>query len=141
VSRSATSSERQGNGISEQQYAPKTPPTRTTALAALILAGASAGVSVAAGLGQRPNARIVGRVRVCNVPDHCLTRVFQVSATDAAGRLVGRATTSGPDNRYRLLVPARHYSLLARSRGLRCTGSTTAVANRTVTANIICLVP
>lgn len=106
-----------------------------------MLAGAFAGGSVAAGLVQRPSARIVGEVRVCNIPNHCLTRVFQVSATDSAGRLVGHATTSGPDNRYRLLVPGRHYSLLARSHGLRCTGSITAIANRTVTANIICLVP
>jgi hypothetical protein len=113
----------------------------TAALAALVLAGAFAGVSVAAGLAQTPSARIVGEVRVCNIPGHCLTRVFQVSATDSAGRLVAHATTFGPDNRYRLLVPARHYSLLASSHGLRCTGSTTAIANRTVTANIICLVP
>ena len=111
----------------------------TATLAALVLAGAFVGVSVAAGA-QTP-ARIVGEVRVCNIPGHCLTRVFQVSATDNAGRLVAHATTSGPDNRYRLLVPARHYSLLASSHGLRCTGSTEAIANRTVTANIICLVP
>jgi hypothetical protein len=104
-----------------------------------MLAGAFAAMSVAAGLAHA--ASIVGEVRVCNIPGHCLTRVFQVSATDRAGRLVAHSTTSGPDNRYRLLVAARHYSLLASSHGLRCTGSTTAIANRTVTANIICLVP
>src|SRR5579862_6826997 len=113
----------------------------TGALAALTLAGAGAGVSDAAGLRQTPRARIVGEVRVCNVPGHCLTRVFRVSATDSAGRLVAQASTSGPDNRYRLFVPAGHYSLLASSHGLRCTGSAKAVANRAVTANIICLVP
>jgi hypothetical protein len=97
---------------------------------------------VAAGVGQTPSARIAGEVRVCNIPGHCLTRVFQVLATDSAGRLVvAQATTSGPDNRYRLVVPARHYSLLATSHGLRCIGSATAIANRTVSANIICLVP
>ena len=111
------------------------------ALATLLVAGVLAGPLVAGGLGQKPTARIVGEVRVCNIPNHCLTRVFQVSATDNHGRVVGHATTSGPDNRHRLLVPARHYSLLARSHGLRCTGSTTAIANLTVTANIICLVP
>jgi len=101
---------------------------------------ASAAV-VALLLAQNPNAHIAGEVRVCNIPGHCLTRVFQVSATDRAGRLVARTSTSGPDNRYRLLVPAGRYSLLAISHGLRCTGSVTAVADRTVSKNIICLVP
>ena len=108
---------------------------------ALILACALASVSVSAAVAQTPTARIAGEVRVCNIPGHCITRVFQVSATNSVGRLVARATTSGPDNRYRLLVSPGHYSLLATSRGLRCTGSTMAVANRTITANIICLVP
>jgi len=110
-------------------------------VAALILAGAFASLPVAAGVAQTPSARVAGEVRVCNIPGHCLTRVFQVSATDSAGRLVATTTTSGADNRYRLLVPARHYSLLATSHGLRCIGSTTAIANRAVSANIICLVP
>jgi hypothetical protein len=48
---------------------------------------------------------------------------------------------AGEANRYRLRVTAGRYSLIATSNGLRCTGSTTALANRTVTANIICLVP
>ncbi len=111
------------------------------AVAALILTGAFATLPASAGVAQTPSARIAGEVRVCNIPAHCLTRVFQVSATDSAGRLVARTTTAGPDNRYRLNVRARHYSLLAISHGLRCIGSTTALANRTVSANIICLVP
>ena len=116
-------------------------PAASAAVAALILTGAFASLPVSAGVAQTPSARIAGEVRVCNIPGHCLTRVFQVSATDSAGRLVAHTTTSGPDNRYRLLVPAHHYSLLATSDGLRCIGSTTAIANRTVSANIICLVP
>lgn len=87
------------------------------------------------------NAHVAGEVRLCNIPGHCLTRVFQVSATDRAGRVVAHTITSGTGNRYRLLVPAGRYSLLAHSHGLRCTGSVTAVANRTVVKNIICLVP
>ena len=84
---------------------------------------------------------MVGEVRVCNIPDHCLTRTFEVTATDHSGRRVATTTTSGEANGYRLRVTAGRYSLIATSNGLRCAGSTTAVANRTVTANIICLVP
>jgi hypothetical protein len=105
-----------------------------------VSASASAAV-LALLLAQSPNAHIAGEVRVCNIPGHCLSRVFQVSATDRAGRLVARTATSGPDNRYRLRLPAGRYSLLASSHGLRCTGSITAIANRTVGKNIICLVP
>jgi hypothetical protein len=107
----------------------------------LILTGAFSTLPASAGVAQTPSARIAGEVRVCNIPGHCLTRVFQVLATDSAGRLVARTTTSGPNNRYQLNVPARHYSLLAISHGPRCIGATTALANRTVSANIVCLVP
>ena len=116
-------------------------PRASAVVVLLFLTGAFASLPVAAGVAQTPSARIAGEVRVCNIPGHCLTRVFRVSATDSAGRVVAHTATSGPDNRYRLLVTARHYSLLATSHGLRCIGSTTAIANRTVIANIICLVP
>lgn len=116
-------------------------PAASAAVAALIVTGAFASLPASAGVRQTPSARIAGEVRVCNIPSHCLTRVFRVSATDSAGRLVADTNTSGPANRYRLLVPARHYSLLATSHGLRCTGTTTAIANRTVSANITCLIP
>lgn len=114
----------------------------SAAVAALIiLVGAFASLPASARVEQTVSARIAGEVRDCNIPGHCRTRVFQVSATDSGGRLIAHTTTSGPDNRYRLLVSARHYSPLATSHGLRYVGSATAVANRTVIANIICLVP
>jgi len=84
---------------------------------------------------------IAGEVRVCNIPDHCLTRTFQVVATDGSGRQVATTTTTGTSNDYQLLLPAGRYSLVATSNGLRCTGSATAVALQTVTADITCLVP
>jgi hypothetical protein len=127
--------------VASTSQPPLTRARYAAAVAALILTGALATLPASAGVTQTPSGRIAGEVRVCNIPGHCLTRVFQVSATDRAGRLVAHTTTSGPNNRYRLHVPARHYSLLAISHGLRCIGSTTAVANRTVSANIICLVP
>src|SRR5579862_742662 len=127
--------------LSRSRYARAMRPGASAAVAALILTGGFAGLPVSAAVTQTPSARIAGEVRVCDIPDHCLTRVFRVSATDNGGRLVARTTTSGPDNRYRLLLPARRYSLLATSHGLRCIGSTTAIVNRTVSANIICLVP
>jgi len=107
---------------------------------ALILLGVTAGDAVAVPAGHR-NAAIVGEVRVCNIPDHCLTQTFKVTATDVGGNRVAKTRTSGVDNSYRLRVPAGSYSLLATSHGLRCTGSATAVAGETVTADIVCLVP
>jgi hypothetical protein len=84
---------------------------------------------------------IAGEVLVCNIPDHCLTRTFQVVAIDGSGRQVATTTTSAASNDFQLLVPAGQYSLVATSNGLRCSGSATAVALQTVTANITCLVP
>jgi hypothetical protein len=84
---------------------------------------------------------IAGEVRVCNTPDHCLTRTFQVAAVDSGGRQVATTTTTGASNDYQLLVPPGPYSLVATSDGLRCTGSATAVAGQSVTADITCLVP
>ena len=111
------------------------------AVIALILSGATVHHEQPHLSAGERNALIVGEVRVCNIPNHCLTRTFEVTATDRSGRRVATATTSGAANRYRLRVAAGRYSLIATSNGLRCAGSTTAVANRTVTANIICLVP
>ncbi len=107
---------------------------------ALLLSGATAH-DAAAEPAVQGNALIVGEVRVCNIPDHCLTRTFKVTATDRSGRQITAATTSGTANRYRLRVTAGRYALTATSSGLHCAGSTTARANRTVTANVICLVP
>jgi hypothetical protein len=87
------------------------------------------------------NARIVGEVKVCNAPGHCLTRAFEVSAIDSTGNVVAKSPTFGTDNRYRLRVLPGHYSLLAASKGLNCTGSATAHSHRTVTSDITCLVP
>jgi len=106
----------------------------------LILAVAAGDHAIAARVGQRTGS-IAGEVRVCNIPDHCLTRTFQITAIDRGGRRVARTTTNDAANSYRLLVPAGNYSLIATSNGLRCTRGATAVAGRTVTANIICLVP
>jgi hypothetical protein len=98
-------------------------------------------VAFAGGMHVAPNAVVTGRVLVCNVPGHCLTRVFRVAAVDRAGRVAAHVSTSGTANVYRLRVAAGRYSLVATSNGLRCRGSVGAVARRTVTANITCLVP
>src|SRR5579864_8672642 len=66
----------------------------------LIAACLFAGPSVAAGRAQPPSGRIVGDVRVCNGPGHCLTRIFHVFAIDNAGHVVSDAFAPGPDNRY-----------------------------------------
>ena len=98
-------------------------------------------VALAGGVHAAPSAVVTGRVLVCNVPGHCLTRVFRVAAVDRAGRVVAHVSTSGTANVYRLRVAAGRYSLVATSNGLRCKGSVVAVARRTVSANITCLVP
>jgi hypothetical protein len=110
-------------------------------LTALLLACSIVGVPLAAAGSQARNAGIVGEVKVCNAPGHCMTRTFSVSATDSSGNVVAHTSTFGTDNRYRLRVPAGSYSLLATSNGLHCTGSATAQAHHTVTADITCLVP
>jgi hypothetical protein len=116
---------------------------RFVILAALALLAVSCFVeqAVAAGQVRPPSAVIVGEVRVCNAPGRCMTRTFQVSAFSRTGHLVARAATYGANNRFRLLVPPGRYSLLGNSNGLRCTSSAIAVADRTVTANVTCLVP
>jgi hypothetical protein len=86
-------------------------------------------------------ARITGRVRVCNTPDHCVTRVFHVSAVNANGRTVARTSTTGTDNRYRLRLRPGDYQLVAKSSGLVCKASATAVAHETERVDITCLVP
>jgi hypothetical protein len=107
-----------------------------------VLTVAVGGVHAAAPVSvETANARITGRVLVCNAPGRCLTRVFRVVAVDRAGRVVAHAATSGTANVYRLSVAAGRYSLVATSHGLRCRGSVVAVAHRTVSANITCLVP
>ena len=97
--------------------------------------------ALAGGVHAAPTAVVTGRVLVCNAPGHCLTRVFRVAAVDRAGRVVALAGTSGTANVYRLRVAAGRYSLVATSNGLHCRGSVVAVARRTVSANITCLVP
>jgi len=70
-----------------------------------------------------------------------MTRAFEVSAIDNAGRRVASSASYGRDNRFRLTVPSGRYSLSADSNGLRCERAGLVVARRTVSANITCLVP
>lgn len=100
----------------------------------------TAGFTVGDG-GLRRSARIIGEVRACSAPGHCLRRAFHVSAIDPSGEIIARSTSHGADNRYRLLVPPGHYSLQATSSGLSCRGSATARAHRTLGADITCMVP
>jgi hypothetical protein len=116
------------------------PPTACPEFATELLNTGLASFTVGDGNPSR-TARIVGEVKVCNSPGNCLTRAFNVRAIDSAGNVVAESPTFGPNNRYRLRVPAGHYSLLATSEGLKCRGSATAQAHQTVTAKIICLVP
>lgn len=110
---------------------------------AIALVTAAAIASPASALAGRPraNAELVGQVVMCNAPEHCFQRAFDVSAINHAGRLAGKTQTAGPHNRYQLRVAPGEYTLEAVSEGLRCSGSATAVAHRTVTANITCLIP
>jgi hypothetical protein len=96
---------------------------------------------LAATAAPTPNGVLVGKVLVCNTPNRCLTRVFRVSAIDSADHVVAHATTSGPDNSYRLTLDSGLYSLVATSHGLRCTRSARVGARPVLTANITCLVP
>ena len=96
----------------------------------------------AAPFGLRASSgRLVGGVRVCNTPTHCLTRTFEVVASGAGGSPVAQVLTSGVDNHYVLTVPPGRYTLVATSDGLRCSATATAVAGRTRQATITCLVP
>lgn len=87
------------------------------------------------------DARIAGRVLVCNAPGNCLTRKFTVSAENARGRTVARTRTKGHGNRYSLRVPPGSYELLAVSSGLRCEASARARAHHTTHQDITCPVP
>jgi hypothetical protein len=109
---------------------------------ALITATAVVGAAAQAAAGDRPaNARIAGQVLVCNTPDHCLTRHFQVVAIDSAGRTVARTETTTPRNHYTLAVRPGSYQLVATSHGLRCVAAATALAHHRTRQNIVCLVP
>ncbi len=100
------------------------------ALAPLALAGAAP-----------RDARIAGRVLVCNVPNHCMTRHFHVAAINSAGHTVARAATRGAHNAYRLRLAPGDYRLVAQSHGLVCKASASASAHETTHQNITCLVP
>jgi hypothetical protein len=111
---------------------------------AIICGGAIAAAAltpVALATGTSGDARIAGRVLVCNSPGHCMTREFHVSAIDSAGQTVARATTTGSHNRYRLRVAPGRYRLVAKSSGLVCKASATAVAHTSTRQDITCLVP
>lgn len=109
-------------------------------VAGCLAAGAVGSVGIASA-GTPVNARIAGRVLVCNVPNHCMTRRFRVSALNSAGRTVARTTTHSAHNAYRLRLAPGHYKLVAKSSGLVCKASASAVAHRTTRQNITCLVP
>ncbi len=87
------------------------------------------------------DARIAGRVLLCNSPGHCMTRKFTVSAIDSAGDKVASTSTMGVHNAYRLRVAPGAYRLVAKSHGLVCEGTATAAAHKTTRTNITCLVP
>jgi hypothetical protein len=87
------------------------------------------------------NARIAGRVLVCNTPTNCMTRTFKVSAENAAGQTLARTRTTGARNKYRLRVPPGSYDLVAVSSGLLCHALAAAAAHHTTHQNITCLVP
>jgi hypothetical protein len=103
---------------------------------------ASAVGSIGVAAARAPTTgRIAGDVRVCNAPGHCMTREFTVSALDSAGHTVAKTKTKSADNAYRLRVSPGHYKLVAKSQGLVCRASATAVAGHTTRRNITCLVP
>jgi hypothetical protein len=118
---------------------------RTIAYGALIgiclLAGVTGPVALGAVSGSRRDARIAGRVLLCNVPHHCLRRRFKVSAINSSGATVASTTTSSAKNAYRLAVAPGHYRLVAKAQELVCRASATATAHRTTRRNITCLVP
>jgi hypothetical protein len=115
--------------------------TISAGLAAGCLAAGAVGFAGVATAGAPADGHIAGRVLVCNVPNHCMTREFAVSAVDSAGRTVAKTTTHSAHNEYRLEVPPGHYKLVAKSSGLVCRASASAVAHRTTRRNITCLVP
>ncbi len=118
---------------------------RASIFVAMIAASAGAGVSGSAGAlaaqaGTR-DARIAGRVLVCNSPGHCMTRKFKVSAIDSAGGKAATSSTTGVHNAYRLRVAPGTYRLVAKSHGLVCKATAVATADQTTRKNITCLVP
>jgi hypothetical protein len=106
-----------------------------------VLATALAMVTVALASASVKDARISGRVLVCNAPGHCMQRQFQVSATNAHGKTVARTTTTDAYNDYTLRLAPGSYNLVATSDGLTCKASAKAVAHHTTHKNITCLVP
>jgi hypothetical protein len=100
---------------------------------------ASAVGSIASGATR--DAYIKGRVLECNTPQHCIKNRFTVSAVNSAGRTVARTSTTGDHNHYRLRVAPGTYQLVAKSSGLVCKASATAVAHETTRHEITCLVP
>jgi hypothetical protein len=96
---------------------------------------------MAVATGAPRDARIAGRVLVCNVPDHCVTREFTVSAVNSAGHTVARTSTTGAHNDYLVRVVPGSYQLVAKSSGLVCKASATAIADQTTRQSITCLVP
>jgi hypothetical protein len=98
-------------------------------------------VHVALAGGRHRNARIAGRVLVCNGPGRCFQRRFHVTAVNSRGETVARFTTTDAVNDYKLHVAPGRYRLVAESSGLNCTASVTAVAHQTTHQNITCPVP
>ncbi len=92
-------------------------------------------------LASRRAGRIASHVLLCNVPDHCLTRRFKVTARNSSGRIVGHTSTSGARNHFALRVSPGSYRLVATSSGLVCKASATSTAHHTTHKNITCLVP
>lgn len=113
---------------------------RRATIFATAIAAALAGPAAFAAPGP-DNARIAGRVLVCNAPRHCLTRTFKVSAINSSGHTVARTTTYGRKNDYALAVAPGSYRLVAKSSGLVCRASAVATAHQTTRQNITCLVP
>jgi hypothetical protein len=106
-----------------------------------VAASAVGCVGAAAAQAPTADARIAGHVLVCNAPGNCMTREFTVSAVNQAGRAVAKTHTKSAHNDYRVRVSPGHYKLVAKSQGLVCRATATAVAHRTTRRNITCLVP
>ncbi len=108
--------------------------------AASVLAVLPATLVTAAGAAPH-TGRIVGHVRECNTPSHCIVQPFRVSARNRDGTIVAHTTSTG-NNYFALRVRPGRVSLVARSAGgLTCRGWATAIAGKTVHSTITCLVP
>jgi hypothetical protein len=123
-----------------KRYAPTMGCRTRVGVAASVLGVLPAALLTAAGAAPH-TGRIVGHVRECNTPTHCIVQPFKVSARNAAGVMVAHTTTTG-NNYFALRVPRGRVALVARSAGgLTCRGSATAIAGKTVHTTITCLVP